>query len=149
MIAERDILVPMRDGVRIAVDVYRPETGGPLPVLYACALHNKDMQGPNMSDVLPPQPAYSSLWFGPLEAGDTGRLLAAGYIHVIAQSRGTGKSEGQFMHEDTDHYDLIDWIVSQPWADGNVGMRCGAMIDALPRVIVGFTHVEVEIDRVE
>ena len=33
MIAERDILVPMRDGVRIAVDVYRPETGGPLPVL--------------------------------------------------------------------------------------------------------------------
>ncbi len=122
MITERDILVPMRDGTRIAVDVYRPDTSRPLPVLYACALHNKDMQGPNMSDVLPPQPAYSSLWFGPLEAGDTGRLLAAGYVHVIAQSRGTGKSEGRFMAEDTDHYDLIDWIISQPWADGNVGM---------------------------
>jgi putative CocE/NonD family hydrolase len=122
VITERDILVPMRDGVRVAVDVYRPDTDRPLPVLYACALHNKDMQGPNMSDVLPPQPAYSSLWFGPLEAGDTGRLLAAGYVHVIAQSRGTGKSEGRFMDEDTDHYDLIDWIVSQPWADGNVGM---------------------------
>ena len=122
MIAERDIMVPMRDGVRIAVDVYRPDTDAPLPVLYACALHNKDLQGPNLSDVLPAQPAYSALWFGPLEAGDTHRLLAAGYVHVIAQSRGTGKSEGHFMDEDTDHYDLIDWIASQPWADGNVGM---------------------------
>lgn len=31
---------------------------GESPVLYACALHNKDMQGPDMLDVLPPQPAY-------------------------------------------------------------------------------------------
>src|SRR5260370_42172161 len=122
MITERDIMVPMRDGVRIAVDVYRPDTDQPLPVLYACALHNKDMQGPNMSDVLPPQPAYSSLWFGPLEAGDTGRLLAAGYVHVIAQSRGTGKSEGRFMDEDPDQYDPIDWIGRHPRARGNVGL---------------------------
>jgi predicted acyl esterase len=91
MIEERDVMVAMRDGVRLAVDVYRPRAPGKFPVLYACALHNKDMQGPDMSDVLPPQPAYSPLWFGPIEAGDTRRFLAAGYIHVIAQSRGTAK----------------------------------------------------------
>ena len=122
MIEERDVMVAMRDGVRLAVDVYRPRAQGKFPVLYACALHNKDMQGPDMSDVLPPQPAYSPLWFGPIEAGDTRRFLAAGYIHVIAQSRGTAKSEGQFLDEQWDHYDLIEWISKQVWCDGNIGM---------------------------
>jgi hypothetical protein len=37
-------------------------------VLYASALHNKDLQGPNIADVLPPQPAHAPLWFGPIEA---------------------------------------------------------------------------------
>lgn len=115
-------MVAMRDGARLAVDVYRPRARGKFPVLYACALHNKDMQGPDVSDVLPPQPAYSPLWFGPIDAGDTRRFLAAGYIHVIAQSRGTAKSEGQFLDEQWDHYDLIEWISKQAWCDGNIGM---------------------------
>jgi hypothetical protein len=39
-------------------------------------LHNKDLQGPDMADVLPAQPANVPLWFGPIEAGDTRRFLA-------------------------------------------------------------------------
>ena len=42
MIEERDIIVAMRDGTRLAVDVYRPDAPGRYPVLYASALHNKD-----------------------------------------------------------------------------------------------------------
>jgi predicted acyl esterase len=122
MIEERDIRIRMRDGIHLALDVYRPDGPGPYPVLYACALHNKDMQGPDMGDVLPAQPANAPLWFGPLEAGDTRRFVASGYVHVITQPRGSAKSEGHYGHEDSDHYDVIDWISRQPWCDGNVGM---------------------------
>lgn len=122
MIAERDVHVAMRDGTRLAVDVYRPDEPGRYPVLYAAALHNKDLQGPDIADVLPPQPAHAPLWFGPIEAGDTRRFIANGYVHVIAQPRGSAKSEGRYGHEDTDHYDTIEWITQQPWCDGNVGM---------------------------
>jgi putative CocE/NonD family hydrolase len=122
MIEERDLRIRMRDEVTLALDVYRPEGPGPFPVLYACALHNKDIQGPDMADVLPPQPANVPLWFGPMEAGDTRRFVANGYVHVICQPRGSAKSEGHYGHEDTDHYDVIDWISRQPWCDGNVGM---------------------------
>jgi uncharacterized protein len=122
MIEERDIYVTMRDGTRLALDVYRPDGAGPYPTLYACALHNKDIQGPDISDILPPQPAHAPLWFGPIEAGDTRRFITNGYAHVVAQPRGSAKSEGHYGHEDSDHYDLIEWITQQPWCDGNVGM---------------------------
>ncbi len=56
MIEERDISVAMRDGTRLAVDVYRPDAPGKYPVLYASALHNKDIQSPDIADILPPQP---------------------------------------------------------------------------------------------
>src|SRR5262249_50062754 len=49
-------------------------------------------------------------------------FVANGYAHVIAQPRGSGKSAGHYGHEDTDHYDTIEWITHQPWCDGNVGM---------------------------
>ena len=51
---ERDITVAMRDGTKLAVDVYRPPSPGKYPVLYASALHNKDIQGPDIADILPP-----------------------------------------------------------------------------------------------
>jgi len=44
MIEERDISVAMRDGIRLAMDVYRPDKPGKYPVLYAAALHNKDLK---------------------------------------------------------------------------------------------------------
>src|SRR5258708_39837746 len=72
MIEERDVSVAMRDGTRLAVDVYRPDKPGKHPVLYAAALHNKDIQGPDIAAILPPQPAHAPLWFGPIDAGSTG-----------------------------------------------------------------------------
>jgi putative CocE/NonD family hydrolase len=121
MIRERDVYVPMRDGVRLCVDIYRPEAAEKFPALLAFAVYNKDMQGPDLAESLPPQPAWSALWTGPIEAGDTHFFVARGYVHVIGGPRGIGKSEGGGSRE-WDCYDLIEWIAKQPWCDGNVGM---------------------------
>src|SRR3974390_2186656 len=82
MVADRDVLVPMRDGVSIAVDVYRPSTPEKLPALLAFSIYNKDLQGPDVAAMLPPQPAWSSLWAGPLEAGDTRFFVSRGCSHA-------------------------------------------------------------------
>ena len=79
------------------------------------------MQGPDIAEALPPQPAWTPLWTGPLEAGDTHFFVSRGYVHVIGSPRGVGKSEGGGSRE-WDSYDLIEWIAQQPWCDGNVGM---------------------------
>ena len=121
MVADRDVLVPMRDGVSIAVDVYRPDTAEKLPALLAFSIYNKDLQGPDIAATLPPQPAWSSLWAGPLEAGDTRFFVSRGYAHVIGSPRGVGKSESGGSRQ-WDSYDLIEWIAKQSWCDGKVGM---------------------------
>ncbi len=118
---DMDVMVPMRDGVKICVDVYRPDAPGKFPALLAFAIYNKDFQGPDMAEALPPQPAWSPLWTGPMEAGDTHFFVSRGYVHVIGSPRGVGKSEGGGSRE-WDCYDLIEWIAAQPWCDGNVGM---------------------------
>ena len=122
MLQERDVMVVMRDGVRIAADIYRPGAPGRFPTLYTCARHNKDLQRPEIAASLSAQPAWSSMWYGVIEAGDSRRFVANGYVHVVAQLRGVGKSEGAAGEDVWDHYDMIDWIASQPWCDGNVGM---------------------------
>ena len=121
LIGERDVMVPMRDGVRIAVDVYRPDTTERLPALLAFAIYNKDLMGPEMARALPPQPAWSPLWTGCLETGDTRFLVSRGYVHVIGSPRGIGKAEGG-GDRTWDSTDLIAWIAAQPWCDGQVGM---------------------------
>jgi putative CocE/NonD family hydrolase len=120
-ISEKDLLVPMRDGIKIAVDVYRPQTTDRLPALLALSVHNKDLQGPELAQATLTHPAWSPLWTGPAEAGDTRFFVARGYAHVIGNPRGIGKSEGGGSRA-YDGYDLIEWIAAQPWCDGNVGM---------------------------
>ena len=112
----------MRDGVRLALDVYRPDGPGPFPVLYAAALHNKDMQGPDMAECCRRSPRTSRSGLGRSKRVIRDDLSPNGYVHVIAQPRGSAKSEGHYGHENTDHYDMIDWISQQSWCDGKVGM---------------------------
>jgi predicted acyl esterase len=63
---------------------------------------------------------------GFIEAGDTEFWVSRGYVHVIANVRGTGGSGGEFgffdANERRDMYDLVEWAAAQPWCDGNVGM---------------------------
>ena len=124
MIKEYDLPVRMRDGITLRVDVYRPDAPGRFPVLYTCAMHNKDLQRVELAENLKVgQPAWSTQWYGVIEAGDSKRFVANGYVHVIGQVRGGHKSEGELGQGDEwDHYDTIEWITQQPWSDGKVGM---------------------------
>lgn len=120
---EKNVYVPMRDGVRLAVDIYRPDAKGKFPALLALSPYGKELQAPPIM----PVPAGTPLMCGGAEAGDTEFLVSRGYVHVIGDVRGTCKSEGEWRgwvskQEAEDGHDLIEWIAQQPWCDGNVGM---------------------------
>lgn len=119
----KDVYVEMRDGVKLCIDINLPDGEGPFPALLSFGQHNKDMLDADYTATMPPQPAWSHFWFGNLEAGDTKFFTSRGYVHVIAQARGAGKSgEGDPMNAPYDHYDLIEWMAEQDWCDGNIGM---------------------------
>ena len=88
---ERDVMVPMRDGVHLCVDVYRPDAREKFPAILAIAPHNKDLQTPEACESSGPHPAWSPFWLGAQEAGDTRFLVSRGYAHVIGNIRGVGK----------------------------------------------------------
>ena len=121
IVRELDVVVPMRDGVKLVLDVYRPDAPGRFPALLAFGGQPKHIQGPDFAVATPPQPAWSTLWTGHMEAGDTRFFVSRGYIHVIGSPRGIGKSESGGSRE-LDAYDLIEWVAAQPWCDGQVGM---------------------------
>ena len=121
MVAHYDVYVPMRDGVRLCADIYRPKTAQKVPVLLAFAVYNKDMMRPDVAEALRPQPAFAPLWTGYLESGDTNFLTSRGYAHVVASPRNFAKSDSGGSRE-WDSFDLIEWLAKQDWCDGNVGM---------------------------
>ena len=99
------VMVPMRDGTRLATNVYVPErSGGPWPALL---LRTPYGSGPE------------SAWH------EAAQLLAAwGYAVVNQDVRGRYLSEGHFEAESegADGYDTIAWVRAQPWCNGKVGM---------------------------
>jgi predicted acyl esterase len=120
----RDMMVPMRDGAKLAVDIFRPDSEGRFPALLAFSGHNKFLQGPEVIEACNNQPAWAPLWCGPAEGGDTKFFTSRGYVHVIGNPRGFGHSDpgDPWVQGQTDAYDLIEWIAKQPWCSGNIGM---------------------------
>ena len=114
MIQEKDIQVPVRDGVKIGVRVYRPEGPGPFPALFAASPYRYD------NNELPPRPMF--LW---RETGPIEWYVEQGYAYVHADVRGTGISGGEYgflsRAEQQDLYDVIEWIAKQKWSNGKVG----------------------------
>src|ERR1044072_8071827 len=106
--------VPMRDGVTLRADVHRPKADGKYPALIAASPYPRQMQ-----DFGAPA--------GFIEAGATDFWVSRGYVHVIANVRGTGGSGGTFAffdpQERRDMYDLVEWAATQPRGGGNRGTR--------------------------
>ncbi len=120
---QKDMYAPMRDGVRLCMDIFRPEAEGRFPALLALSPYGKATQRRMLPQPCPP----STMADACIEAGDSNYIVSRGYVHVIADTRGTGKSEGEYLsmyskQESEDGYDLVEWIAEQPWCDGNVGM---------------------------
>ena len=118
---EKNVYVKMRDEVRIACDVYRPDAEGKFPAIMGMSGYGKDIQ------VLkaPRWPRRNADW-GVIEAGDTEFLVSRGYAHILCDERGSGYSEGKYdmcqKKAQEDGYDLVEWIAQQSWCNGNVGM---------------------------
>src|SRR3972149_4241093 len=90
---EKDVFVPVRDGVRLALNIYRPDAPGKFPALLAIGGYGKELP----EELTPPQPLNKSpLWDGNIEAGDTNDIVPRGYVHIIGDVRGVGKSEGEY-----------------------------------------------------
>lgn len=114
--------VPVRDGTRLAVNVYRPAQQGvahaaPLPVIFSFTPYRarfKDKDGKVEELALNDRLAMRS-------------LIHAGYVVATADIRGKGASFGhrrgfQDRTEAQDGHDLIEWLARQPFSTGKVGM---------------------------
>ncbi len=116
--------VEMRDRTRLAIDIYRPTLNGklhakPLPVIWMHTPYHRqklDENGQILSDdFLPPLH----------EGADT--LLKNGYAFAAVDVRGYGASFGYVENwigpqQTDDAYDIIEWLSTQEWSDGNIGM---------------------------
>jgi hypothetical protein len=120
---ERDVELIARDGTRLYVDILRPRGPGKFPALMSMSGYGKDVQR------LPIPVGGASDYSrgtGGIESGISEYFVARGYAHVLLDPRGVGHSGGEYDMqgplEQQDGYDGIEWIASQPWCDGNVGM---------------------------
>ena len=107
----RGVMVPMRDGVRLSVDIYRPDAPGPFPGVLALTPYDNTRIGQR----------EAARWYG-----------SRGYVVVLADDRGRFDSEGVWdpfgdLHQE-DGYDLVEWIAAQPWCNGRVGMIGGSYL---------------------
>jgi uncharacterized protein len=105
------VYIPMRDGIRLASNVFVPDCDGPFPCLMVRTPYNK-----NGFDLKRAQP-----W------------VRQGYALVVVDSRGTGGSEGDHIYfglpdHTTDGADVVNWIADQPFCDGNVGTFGGSAL---------------------
>ena len=121
---EKNLSAAVRDGTRLAVDVYRPDAPGAFPALLSITMYSKEVED---LQHLGPSIGRFNLEYSMVEGGDSDFWASRGYAHVVADVRGTGCSEGAYQgilseQEAQDAYDLVEWIARQDWCDGNVGM---------------------------
>ncbi len=102
---EQDAQVPMRDGVKLATDLYFPEgVTGKLPVILIRTPYNK--AGYRQSRAAPQQ------------------FSAQGYVVAVQDTRGRFASEGDYAIQGNDAnggYDAVDWLAKQLRSNGNIG----------------------------
>ena len=103
---DKNIMIPMRDGVKLAADIYRPKKEGRYPVILTRTPYGKESKSHRYSFA--------------------GALFASqGYIYIVQDCRGKFDSEGEYypyVNEASDGYDTIEWAGTRAWSTGRVGM---------------------------
>ena len=118
---ENDVMVSMRDGVRLATDIHRPaHNGRPLPERFPVLVERTpyDKTSAPLSDRTARDPR-------PMKRAEVAAYFVRhGYIVVLQDCRGRYRSEGRFtkyLGEAHDGYDTLTWIAAQPWCNGKIG----------------------------
>ena len=119
---KKDVAIPSRDGVPIAADIYYPDSSERFPALLGISPYGKDVQKLPIRDY----PTDTKLMNGGIEGGNTEYIVERGYVHILADCRGTGRSGGAYrvftQKEFESACDVIEWAARQPWCNGNVGL---------------------------
>jgi uncharacterized protein len=103
-IRDTNVAVPMRDGVVLRADVWRPRTTGRFPTLVYRTPYGKHQS----------TAAFST----------ARKAVARGYAVVMQDVRGRYASDGEFLpyqQEGKDGYDTIEWAAKAPWSNGSIG----------------------------
>ncbi len=109
------VLVPMRDGIKLSADIYRPvdtKNGNRVPAIVVRTPYNKSL--------LQEKTLQSFRQF-----------VQNGYAIVFVDVRGRGDSEGEFVpyrNDGRDGYDAIERVAAQSWCDGRVGTMGGSYL---------------------
>src|ERR1700693_4531258 len=121
----KDVMVPMRDGVKLATDIYYPaKDGAPVPgkfpVLVSRTPYGKNPTPPPDGSMTPEQQ---------IRQNPATYFASRGYVVVLQDCRGRFNSEGVFyldVNEGPDGYDTVEWAARQPWSNGKVGTYGGS-----------------------
>ncbi len=116
IVTSQNVMIPMRDDVRLATDIYRPADSdgnaveGEFPCIIGLTSYDK---------------SNSVIWIDAVAKA----FVPRGYVVVLQDLRGRGDSEGigDYFHtanqkEGLDGYDTIEWAAAQEWSNGRVGM---------------------------
>ena len=109
-VIDQKVMMPMRDGVRLATDIYRPKTDAPVPVVFSRTPYNFNTWKDGEMSTRTLRTALS--W------------VRKGYAYVVQNERGRYFSEGQWDILGlplTDGYDAFEWLSSQEWSNGKIG----------------------------
>src|SRR5687768_6260991 len=111
ILLDNRVPIPMRDGVSLYADVYRPVGNERYPVIVS-------------------RTPYSTERFP--SAYEAGLYFARrGYVYVFQDVRGRHESDGRwepFFDDERDGYDTVEWAARQPWSNGKVGMQGGSYL---------------------
>jgi hypothetical protein len=106
--APTEIFITMRDGVKLAANVYLPKGQGPWPVIVERTPYLKD---------------------GRMFAAGAAHFTGAGYVFVLQDVRGKGHSQGfyeAFVPDIADGYDTVEGLAKQPFSNGRIGITGGS-----------------------
>lgn len=110
-VVDQKVMMPMRDGVRLSTDIYRPKGDGKYPIIFSRTPYN-----------------FNSYRDGELVTRTLQTALETvnkGYVYVVQNERGRFFSEGEWDILGTpltDGYDAFEWMSKQSWSNGKIGL---------------------------
>ena len=114
-ITRESFRVPMHDGITMYVEVVKPSAPGRYPVIMELSPYHGTGQSNRVGDGVLPWPE-----------GLTDYFPQRGYAVVLADLRGTGRSQGCYnalgANDARDAKTIVEWAASQPWSNGRVGL---------------------------